>query len=337
MASNASESTFASTPLVWLITGTSSGLGAALVPAVLARGDRVIATARSLASIAHLADPDRVCVRALDVTAGPTALTAIVAECARVWGRIDVVVNNAGAGLPGLLEEGGSDLLRRQFDVNFFGVMDVISAALPHLRAQRSGTVVIVGSRSAWKPEHPVRRVPLPPPPDRPSLSPPSQGLGAPSAHANLFLADVSPCVPGHYAASKAALHALAGTLAAELAPLNIRVLALAPGAFRTAMYGQAYPAYHTANAIADYDQVRAQSMARFASVSGTERGDPVKAMSALVDVVRGEGVARGKAWPAHGLVLGEDAEQDVRAGCARVVEGVEEWLDVVRGVSFDE
>ncbi|KAJ7841064.1 hypothetical protein B0H14DRAFT_1051347 [Mycena olivaceomarginata] len=120
-----------STPLVWLITGTASGFGNCLVASVLARGDRVIATARSLESINHLQGNPNVCVRQLDVTAGAPAIAAIVAEAAGVWGRLDVVVNNAGAGYPGLLEEGGSDLLRKQFAVNFFGVMDVCAASLP--------------------------------------------------------------------------------------------------------------------------------------------------------------------------------------------------------------
>ncbi|KAJ7319018.1 hypothetical protein DFH08DRAFT_970911 [Mycena albidolilacea] len=284
-----------STPLVWLITGTASGFGNCLVASVLARGDRVIATARSLESINHLQGNPNVCVRQLDVTAGAPAIAAIVAEAAGVWGRLDVVVNNAGAGYPGLLEEGGSDLLRKQFAVNFFGVMDVCAASLPFLRAQKSGTIVVVGSRSAWKPELP--------------------GLGA-------------------YASSKAAVHALAETLTAEVAPLGIRVLLVEPGAFRTGIYGQEYL---TSNPIADYNQMRSVSASRFASVSGTEKGDPAKAMDALVDVVRGEGRAHGRSWPAAGrLVLGEDAENDVRVKCKRVLDSMDEWTDVIRGVNFD-
>ncbi|KAJ7705438.1 hypothetical protein B0H17DRAFT_668050 [Mycena rosella] len=278
--------------LVWLITGTSSGFGSALVAAVLARGDRVIATARDPARIQHLEGDPNVCVRQLDVTAGAEALRAIVAEAAGVWGRLDVVVNNAGAGFPGLLEEGGSDLLRKQFAVNFFGVMDVVAASLPHLRAQKSGTVVVVGSRSAWKPEIP--------------------GLGP-------------------YASSKAAIASLAETLTAELAPLAIRVLLLEPGAFRTNIYANSF----AGRAIPDYDALRTLSATRFASVSGTERGDPAKAMAAVVDVVRGEGVAQGRPWPGR-LTLGEDAEADVRAKCKRVLDGMDEWSDVVRGVNFD-
>ncbi|KAJ6545517.1 hypothetical protein B0H19DRAFT_1266940 [Mycena capillaripes] len=278
---------------VWLITGTSSGFGNCLVASVLARGDRVIATARSLHALKHLEGNPNVLLQQLDVTAGADAIAAIVSEAASVWGRLDVVVNNAGAGYPGLLEEGGSDLLRKQFAVNVFGVMDVVSASLPYLRAQKAGTIVIVGSRSAWKPELP--------------------GIGP-------------------YAASKAAVQALAETLTVEVAPLGVRVLLVEPGAFRTNISGNAY---FNDNTIADYNPLRAVSAARFGSLLGTEQGDPAKAMEAVVDVVRGEGRARGRPWPGR-LVLGEDAENDVRAKCKRVLDIVEEWSDVVRGVNFD-
>ncbi|KAF8201220.1 hypothetical protein K438DRAFT_640943 [Mycena galopus ATCC 62051] len=282
-----------STPLVWLITGTSSGFGNCLVTSVLARGDRVIATARSLDSINHLQGNPNVRVLQLDVTAGVAAITAIVAEAATVWGRLDVVVNNAGAGYLGLLEEGGSNLLRKQFEVNFFGVMDVCAASLPHLRAQKSGTIAVIGSRSAWKPEIP--------------------GLGA-------------------YASSKAAVHALAETLTVEVAPFGVRVLLVEPGAFRTNISDQPYLAQ---NGIADYDEVRTASAARFGSLLGTEKGDPAKAMEAVVDVVRGENWARGLPWPGR-LVLGEDAERDVRAKCKRVLDNLDDVQVRLGSVSFE-
>ncbi|KAF7377598.1 UBR-type domain-containing protein [Mycena sanguinolenta] len=234
------------TPLVWLITGTSSGFGSCLVASVLARGDRVIATARSVGSISHLEENPNVRVRQLDVTAGAAAIAAIVDEAVGVWGRLDVVVNNAGMGYPGLLEEGGSGLLRTQFEVNFFGIMDVCAACLPHMRARKSGTIVIVGSRSAWKPEIP--------------------GLGV-------------------YATSKAAVHALSEALTVEVAPHGVRVLLVEPGAFRTKI---AATPFFQQNDIADYDEMRRVGVARFGSLTGTEPGDPAKAMEVVVDVVRG-------------------------------------------------
>ncbi|KAL4257641.1 short-chain dehydrogenases/reductases (SDR) family protein [Pleurotus pulmonarius] len=266
-------------PLVWLITGTSSGFGRSLVRSVLDRGDRVIASARSIDKLNEdldLAgrDPDALSLLKLDVTSGEQAIKKAVAEAAAIWGRIDVLVNNAGIGLSGLLEEGGSDLLRRQFETNVFGLMDVTTATLPYMRAQKLGTIVNIGSRTTWKTEF--------------------VGIG-------------------FYGSSKAAVHAISETLALEVAPFNIRVLLVAPGSFRTGIYSQPY---FTSKPLEDYDVIRAESQKRFASVPGTEKGDPDKAMEVLVDTVR-------------------DAEQDVRVKTSRVIGVLDKWGDVAREVVF--
>ncbi|KAG9220096.1 hypothetical protein CCMSSC00406_0009881 [Pleurotus cornucopiae] len=291
-------------PLVWLITGTSSGFGRSLVRSVLDRGDRVIASARSIDKLKEDLDVsdlaghglDALSLLQLDVTSGEQAIRRAVAEAAAIWGRIDVLVNNAGIGLPGLLEEGGSDLLRRQFETNVFGLMDVTTATLPYMRAQKSGTIVNIGSRTTWKTEF--------------------VGIG-------------------FYGSSKAAVHAISETLALEVAPFNIRVLLVAPGSFRTGIYSQPY---FTSNPLEDYDVIRAESQKRFASVPGTEKGDPDKAMEALVDTVRGEGVARENGrdgeWPGL-LILGADAEQDVRVKTSKVIGVLDKWGDVARNVVF--
>lgn len=88
-------------------------------------------------------------------------------------------------------------------------------------------------------------------------------------------------------------------------------------------------------NPLPAYDTMRNASKTRFASVSGTEKGDPNKAVEAIVDVVRGEGVAKGRPWPGY-LVLGEDAEIDVRTKCKKVLDVLDEWVDVARDVNFD-
>ncbi|RDB25896.1 putative oxidoreductase YusZ [Hypsizygus marmoreus] len=285
---------------VWLITGTSSGFGRRLVTSSLARGDRVIATARSLERLQDLVnsvDPgvrENLRTLQLDVTEGEAVLKAKVDKAAKIWGQIDVLVNNAGIGYPGILEEGGSALLRKQYETNVFGLMDMTAATLPHLRASKNAVLVVIGSRSGWKTELP--------------------GIGA-------------------YASSKAAVHALTETLSAELAPFNIRVLLVAPGSFRTeGIYGQQY---NTSNPIPANDAIRAVSIQRFHAIPGSEKGDPDKAMEAVVDVVRGEGVAKGRPWPLY-LVLGEDAENDVEVKCTKVLKALEDWKDVTRGVNFD-
>jgi hypothetical protein len=125
---------------------------------------------------------------------------------------------------------------------------------------------------------------------------------------------------------------ALTETIALEVAP-EIRVLLVAPGSFRTeGIYGQSY---FTGNNIECYDELRQSSMVRFGSIAGTERGDPDKAMEAVVDVVRGEGVARGRPFPRY-LILGEDAEKDTRAKAHKILDALDEWKDVTCDVSYD-
>ncbi|KAJ7639917.1 hypothetical protein B0H17DRAFT_1010325 [Mycena rosella] len=182
-------------PYVWLITGASGGFGKCLVNSVLARGDRVIATARSLEKMGDLPKTDSIRLLQLDVTAGAAALTGIMAEAVAFWGRIDVLVNNAGYGAKALVEEAGSAEMRVQYETNVFGTLDVTTAVLPYMRAERSGTIVMIGSRTSWRPE----------------LT--STGL---------------------YASSKAALRVFSETLAVELEPFAIRMLIVEPAAFRT-------------------------------------------------------------------------------------------------------
>lgn len=278
---------------VWLITGTSSGFGRRLTGLALARGDRVIATARTLRNIENFPKHPNLHLMQLDVSTSTKEIKARIDHAARVWNGIDVLVNNAGYGLPALLEEGGASLMLRQFQTNFFGVVNVCNAVLPHMRKKRSGTVVVIGSRSAWKPE--------------------IRGLG-------------------FYAASKAAVHTMSESLALELEPFNIRVLLVEPGSFRTE--GILGHQWDCSNPIPDYDEQRADGRVNFSKPAGKQPGDPVKAMEIVVDVVKGEGCAAGREWPLY-LVLGKDAETDIRNKCAKVLKHLDDWNDVVRGVDL--
>ncbi|KAL0579070.1 hypothetical protein V5O48_002912 [Marasmius crinis-equi] len=281
--------------LVWFITGTSSGFGKRLVTSVLARGDLVIATARDLDKLQAIhAGEERENLRLLqlDITAGSDAIKRIVDEAVKIWGRIDVLVNNAGNGHLSFVEEASSDLFRRQFDTNVFGVMDVTNAALPYMRERRRGTIVVIGSRSIWRAD------------------------------------TISGLAP--YAASKAAIHAITEGLSAELAPLNIRVLLVAPGAFRTEKI-YSIP-FNERNPIPDYDEMRKSVMAQVAKLPGNEPGDPDKAMEVVADVVRGEGVAKGRKWPSM-LLLGEDAITTYQRRTGILNETMEEWMDVTKSV----
>ncbi|WP_432854411.1 oxidoreductase [Amycolatopsis sp. CA-161197] len=180
---------------VWLISGCSSGFGRELVRAALAAGDRVMATARRPETLADLAEAggDRVSTAAMDVT-DPASIRAAVDATLAVFGRIDVLVNNAGFSVLGAIEETSAEYLRAMFDVNFFGAVELTQAVLPVLREQGSGTIVVMSSLGG------VMTFP---------------GLGG-------------------YNATKHALEALGEALSLELTPLGIRVVVVEPGMFRT-------------------------------------------------------------------------------------------------------
>lgn len=197
---------------VWLITGASSGFGREIVAAAVAAGDVVVGAARRPAALDDLvaAHPDQVEAVRLDVTDTAAARDAVQDVIAR-HGRIDVLVNNAGRGMVGAVEETAEPDLRGLMDLHFFGPAALTQAVLPHMRARRSGAVVqltSMGGRFAFA------------------------GVGA-------------------YCATKFALEGLSEALATEVAPLGIKVLIVEPGAFRTGFAGagalvqaQALPAY---------------------------------------------------------------------------------------------
>ena len=180
---------------VWFVTGTSSGLGRELVRAATTHGDRVVATARDTLALADQVAlaPRRVRPVRLDVT-DPGSIHAAVAEAERAFGRIDVLVNNAGYGLAGTLEELAETDLRLQFETNLFGALAVTRAVLPVLRRQRSGHIVQMSSVNGVMP--------------------------VPGGSA--------------YTGTKFALDGMSEALAAEVAHLGIRVMIVEPGAFRT-------------------------------------------------------------------------------------------------------
>ena len=176
----------------WFITGISRGLGLALANAALAEGDTVIGTVRDMS-------PDLVGasgtlhVMTLDVSDGAAA-EAAMKQAFALAGKIDVIVNNAGYGLLGALEKATDSEAKRLFDVDVFAPFRIIRAALPYLRAQRSGHILNITSIAGRAP-------------------------GAGSAL---------------YAAAKYALEGMSVSLAQEVRPLGIKVTAVAPGAFRT-------------------------------------------------------------------------------------------------------
>ena len=181
---------------VWLITGISRGLGHALAEAALAAGDRVIGTTRSGDTPKGLSGDLRVLpFEATD----PGAADRLAADAFAMHGRIDVLVNNAGYGLLGSIEDTEDQAAREIFEVNVFAPLRLIRATLPHFRAQASGHIVNLASVAGVAPS-----------------------VGA-----------------GVYGATKAALSAMSYSLAAEVAPFGVWVSVVSPGAFRTEFLGK--------------------------------------------------------------------------------------------------
>ena len=188
------------TSKIFLITGVSSGLGKAFAEGALAAGHKVIGTVRSAdAAPAFVAlAPGRAHAVLLDVT-DFDAIPEAVAQAEREAGPIDVLVNNAGYGHEGILEESSLDDMRRQFDLNVFGAVAMIKAVLPGMRARRSGRIVNVTSMGGF--------ITMP-------------GITA-------------------YCGSKFALEGISEALGKEVKPFGIHVTALAPGQFRTDWAGR--------------------------------------------------------------------------------------------------
>ena len=184
---------------VWFITGCSTGFGRSLAKAVLARGERVVATARDVARVADLEGAsDRLLSLALDVTDDAQIAAAVDAARER-FGRVDVLVNNAGYGYQASIEEGEDAEIRAQFDANVFGLFALTRAVLPLMRAQGGGHVVNITSVAGL--------------------------VGFPGS--------------GYYAASKHAVEGWSDALAAEVAPLGLHVTCVEPGPFRTDWAGR--------------------------------------------------------------------------------------------------
>ncbi len=185
---------------VWFITGCSTGFGKELARLVLSRGWRAVVTARNPDQLKEFVagHEDNALALPLDVT-DRAQIAHVVEQAQKRFGRIDVLVNNAGYGYLAAIEEGEDEQVRAMFETNFFGLVDLTNAVLPGMRQQRSGRIVNISSIG---------------------------GL-------------VSFAATGYYHATKYAVEGLSESLALELAPLGIKVIIVEPGPFRTDWAGR--------------------------------------------------------------------------------------------------
>ncbi len=187
----------APSPKVWLITGCSSGFGRELARVLLRRGEHVVVTARKPETLAEFSGEPNALVAPLDVTM-PKQIARVIEQTEARFGRIDVLVNNAGFGYLAAVEEGEDDEVRAMFETNVFGLTTMIKAVLPGMRKRGSGCIVNISSMGGL--------------------------VGFPGV--------------GYYNATKFAVEGLSEALAKETAPLGIKVIIVEPGPFRTEWAG---------------------------------------------------------------------------------------------------
>lgn len=272
----------------WFITGCSTGLGRSLAEHVLAAGHNVVVTARDIASLTDIVEAHPETAFAVGLNVtDPVQISEAVAAAVNRFGTIDVLVNNAGYGYRAAVEEAAREDVDRLFDTNFHGPVNLIKAVLPGMRRHRSGTILNISS-----------------------IAVPARPVGS-----------------GYYAASKAALEAVSGSLRKEVAPLGIRVITVEPGAFRTDFAGRSLA--QSATAIEDYAGTAGTRRKEHDHSHGTQPGDPVRAARVLLDAVTAD-------HPPAFLLLGTDALDLVTGALTAELAEIEAWKHLTLATDHD-
>ncbi|MCX6498518.1 MAG: SDR family oxidoreductase [Arthrobacter sp.] len=228
---------------VWFITGAARGMGVDIARAALHAGHSVVATARDAAKVTEvLGEHPNLLAVSLDITDPGAAKAATEAALAR-FGRIDVLVNNAGNFYAGYFEVISPEQFRKQMDTNFFGPLNVTRAILPVMRAQRTGHIMTISSTAG--------------------------------------LAGVDFC--SAYSASKFALEGWMETLHLDVEPYGIKTTVVEPGFFRTELLVEGASTIWPELSIEDYDQRTQDTITAWRSMNGQQGGDPAKLAAALL------------------------------------------------------
>ncbi|KAE8356077.1 hypothetical protein BDV28DRAFT_127879 [Aspergillus coremiiformis] len=285
-------------PLVWFITGASSGLGLSLSLYALAAGHHVVGTVRNASkssdAVKTIQDKGGKIIE-LDVTKAETVRPQ-VQQAERFYGKIDVLVNNAGYSLLGAVEDLNDKESALQMETNFFGPLRLIRSVLPGMRANRTGTIVNISSIAGQD-------------------ALPSCGL---------------------YSASKFALEGLSEALARELAPFNISVLIVEPGVFRTNFLGAVQ--INESGLSEPYRGGPVDTTLEILkTIQGKQQGDPEKAVARIFETVVGEGVAGGLKGKILRLPLGPDCVQRMTAKLEKASKDLEAAREIAMSTNFDE
>ncbi|RDC64963.1 oxidoreductase [Adhaeribacter pallidiroseus] len=234
---------------VWFITGASQGIGLSLTRQLLQQGQMVAATSRNVTQLQQAVGTyPQFLPLALDIT-DETSVAQAITQILEKFGRIDCVVNNAGYGLIGSLEELTDQEARQNFDVNVFGSLNIIRAALPHLRQQASGHIFNISSIGGMSGDFP--------------------GFGV-------------------YCATKFAVVGFTESLAMEVKDFNIKVTAVMPGYIRT-NFLTAGSVVTAKNQLAEYQSTRESQALHQEQINGNQPGDPEKAVAAIIQAAQEE------------------------------------------------
>jgi NAD(P)-dependent dehydrogenase (short-subunit alcohol dehydrogenase family) len=274
---------------VWFITGTSTGFGRLLTEEVLKAGGKVLATARRAEQIAEFTQqyPETARTFALDVTK-PQEIERVAKDAIAAFGRVDVLVNNAGYGIAGGIEEATEEEFLPVFDTNVFGLIRVTRAFLPQFRTQRSGHIINMSSMA---------------------------GVGGSAGW-------------GYYNATKFAVEGFSEALAQEMAAIGVKVTIIEPGPFRTDFLGRS--GVVAKQEIADYKPALEPVRQYFRSNAGKQKGDPKKAVEAILDVAASENP------PLH-LLLGAAAYKRMRAKLEQWDTEMTQYKPVTLGTDFPD
>ncbi|KAL5003006.1 hypothetical protein BDV10DRAFT_190941 [Aspergillus recurvatus] len=284
---------------IWFITGVSSGFGLDLALLALSSGHKVIGTVRntskSSAAVAAIKAKGGQ-VLELDVTKADI-VPGIVEKANALYGGIDILVNNAGYSLLGAVENMTDDEAKLQLETNFFGPLRLIRALLPTLRSRKNGNATIVNVSS-------------------------------------IAGQDALPTC-GLYAASKFALEGLSEALAREVAPFNISVLIVEPGAFRTNFLSAVQKTETPLSEPYKGGPVDIV-LSKFEAARGKQRGDPGKAVKRVFEVVTGSGEAGALKGKILRLPLGPDCVERIEGKMARLQSDLDAARGIAMGTDFD-
>nr|WP_299338621.1 oxidoreductase [Allomuricauda sp.] len=272
---------------IWLITGISSGLGKALAERIMDSGDFVLGTFRKKNQVSEFneANKGRGFAYRLDIT-DHLGIENMVNNIKNEFERIDVLVNNAGVGFIGAIEESSMEETRQVFEANFFGALKMTQEVLPIMREQKAGHIVQISSHGGLK------------------------------AFAGF----------GIYNASKFALEGFSEALAQEVEPLNIKVILVEPGPFRTEFASSKLP--EAKRMIPDYDSTAGAFRNKLKGVNGKQEGDPEKGAQAIYNLVNSEN-------PSLRLPLGTTALMTIGMKLQSVKADLEENRNIAENAVF--